>query len=42
MQGPLEHTAADFWRMVYEQKSNVIIMLTRVMEDFVEKARRQL
>lgn len=31
-QGPLEHTVADFWRMVYEQGVEIIIMLTNLEE----------
>ena len=31
-QGPLEHTVADFWRMVYEQKVSLLIMLTNLEE----------
>ncbi len=31
-QGPKEGTLADFWQMVYEQRSEVIIMLTRTIE----------
>lgn len=31
-QGPLRHTAAQFWQMVLEQRVVVIVMLTRVME----------
>ena len=28
-QGPLEETASDFWRMVMEQYTKQIVMLTR-------------
>lgn len=27
-QGPLEHTCTDFWQMVWEQKTQIILMLT--------------
>lgn len=30
--GPLARTAADLWRMVWEQHCLVIVMTTRVME----------
>ena len=30
--GPLPHTFADFWRMVWEQQVLLVVMLTRVME----------
>lgn len=32
-QGPLESTAADFWQLVWEQGSVVIVMLTRLTEN---------
>ena len=31
-QAPLEHTRGDFWRMVWEQQSRVVIMLTNLEE----------
>uniref|UniRef100_UPI00358EB0F1 receptor-type tyrosine-protein phosphatase C n=1 Tax=Myxine glutinosa TaxID=7769 RepID=UPI00358EB0F1 len=31
-QGPMEETAADFWGMIWEQKTAVIIMVTRCIE----------
>lgn len=32
LQGPLLNTLNDFWRMVYERKSKIIIMLTQFAE----------
>lgn len=31
-QGPLEHTAGEFWQMVWEQESKAVIMLNKVIE----------
>lgn len=31
-QGPLAGTCADFWHMVWEQQSTLIVMLTTVVE----------
>ncbi|EGG20960.1 protein tyrosine phosphatase [Cavenderia fasciculata] len=39
-QGPLENTFNDFWRMVWECKSNVIVMLTREEENSKKKCDR--
>ncbi|XP_076653990.1 tyrosine phosphatase IA-2 [Halictus rubicundus] len=39
-QGPLPHTAADFWQLVWEQGSVVIVMLTRLTEDGVAMCHR--
>jgi len=37
-QAPLASTSADFWRMIYEQKCILVVMLTRLYEKNLEKA----
>ena len=32
-QFPLENTMNDFWRMIWEKKSNCVVMLANVEED---------
>lgn len=32
-QGPLLHTVGDFWDMVWQERSRVIVMLTRLKEN---------
>ena len=32
-QAPLQHTISDFWRMVWESKCQVIVMLTNLFEN---------
>lgn len=39
-QGPLPHTAADFWQMIWEQGNVVIVTLTRLMENGVAMCHR--
>uniref|UniRef100_UPI00398F682C tyrosine-protein phosphatase non-receptor type 13 n=1 Tax=Pristiophorus japonicus TaxID=55135 RepID=UPI00398F682C len=39
-QGPLPHTLADFWQMVWEQESNVIVMMTLEVEGGKVKCQR--
>ncbi|CAG0900506.1 unnamed protein product [Cyprideis torosa] len=39
-QGPLATTAADFWQMVWEQGSSIIVMLTRLSENGKEMCHR--
>jgi protein tyrosine phosphatase len=37
-QAPLASTVTDFWRMIWEQQSKIIIMLTDLVENGVEKS----
>ncbi|XP_049470784.1 receptor-type tyrosine-protein phosphatase-like N isoform X1 [Panthera uncia] len=39
-QGPLSHTIADFWQMVWESGCTVIVMLTPLVEDAVKQCDR--
>ena len=32
-QGPLENTVCDFWQMLWEQGCNIVVMLTRIIEN---------
>ncbi|XP_026741330.1 flocculation protein FLO11 [Trichoplusia ni] len=36
-QAPLSNTVVDFWRMIWEQNSRLVVMLTEYMENGVEK-----
>ncbi|XP_060526689.1 receptor-type tyrosine-protein phosphatase gamma [Cylas formicarius] len=36
-QGPMQNTVDDFWRMVWEQQVKVVLMLTHLVENGLEK-----
>ncbi|XP_031437779.1 protein tyrosine phosphatase receptor type Na [Clupea harengus] len=39
-QGPMEHTIADFWQMVWENGCTVIVMMTALVEDGEKQCER--
>lgn len=39
-QGPLQNTVNDFWRMIWEQDCNIIVMLTKEIENLKVKCAR--
>lgn len=41
-QAPMENTIVDFWRMIWEQNSKVIFMLTDLTENGIEKCAEYL
>lgn len=41
-QGPLAHTVADFWAMVWQERAPVIVMITNLVEDAKVKCERYL
>ena len=38
--GPLPETIKDFWQMVWDQKSTIIVMLTKLVEADIQKCER--
>lgn len=41
-QGPLAHTVADFWAMVWQERAPAIVMITNLVEDAKVKCERYL
>lgn len=41
-QGPLAHTVADFWAMVWQERAPAIVMITNLIEDAKVKCERYL
>uniref|UniRef100_A0AC34F8Y6 Protein tyrosine phosphatase n=1 Tax=Panagrolaimus sp. ES5 TaxID=591445 RepID=A0AC34F8Y6_9BILA len=41
-QGPLETTVADFWSMIVEQKTPLIVMLCNIIEDKFDNAKNEM
>ncbi len=39
-QAPISNTLIDFWRMIYEQRSHLLVMLTKLEENRQKKALR--
>jgi protein tyrosine phosphatase len=32
MQGPMSNTVLDFWRMVWQEKAPIVVMITKLKE----------
>ena len=37
MQGPMSNTVPDFWRLVWEQRVRVVVMITNIVEQGKKK-----